>query len=84
FNTKSRITNVQATVVQMLNQGTILNPGCNRIRVPFFGYILSGADGLGKQKSDNKKYYTFIRYESRNTAVNITKPAMPLTNLRIF
>lgn len=33
---KSRITNVQATVVLKLNQGTIPYPGCNRIRGSFF------------------------------------------------
>ena len=36
---KSRITNVQATVVQKLNQGTIPKSGCNRLWGPFFGYF---------------------------------------------
>lgn len=43
FNTKSRITDVEATVVQKLNQGTIRNQpvpiisgGCNRFRGPFW------------------------------------------------
>ena len=40
---KSRITNGEATVVQKLNQGTVPNPGCNRIRVPFFGYFFGQA-----------------------------------------
>ncbi len=32
---KNRITNVQATVVQKLNQGTIPQSGCYRLRAPF-------------------------------------------------
>jgi hypothetical protein len=36
---KSRITNVEVTVVQKLNQGTISKSGCNRFGVPFFGYF---------------------------------------------
>jgi hypothetical protein len=56
---KSRITEVQVTarrmlcIVQKLNQGTIPNPGCNRIRGPFPACRQAGlVTFLGKQKSD--------------------------------
>ncbi len=41
--------NVEATVLQMLNQGNIRKKGCNLFRAPFLVTFLE------KQKSDQKK-----------------------------